>query len=104
VVLMQVGAFVEHLQWPPRRLPKQHLATTPKACGGLRRMRPTRRGAVQGFPLTQLNRRVASLVAAGRWVTLVAQRGERGGGLMRRVPVARWVAGGAKQGVGERPV
>jgi hypothetical protein len=36
--------------------------------------------------------------------TFVAQRGESGGGLMRRVPVARWAAGGAKQGVHERPV
>lgn len=104
VVLMQVGAFVEQLQWPPRRLPKVRPATAPTPRGGLRRMRPTRRGAVQGFPLTQLDRRVAELVAAGRSVTFVAQRGESGGRLMRRVPVARWVAGGAKQGVGERPV
>jgi len=104
VVLMKVGAFVEQLQWPPRRLPKVRPATAPRLRGGLRRMRPTRRGAVQGFPLTQVNRRVAGLVAAGRSVTFVAQRGESGGGLMRRVPLARWVAGGAMQGVGERPV
>jgi hypothetical protein len=102
VVLMKVGAFVEQLQ--PRRLPKVRPATAPRLRGGLRRMRPTRRGAVQGFPLTQVNRRVAGLVAAGRSVTFVAQRGESGGGLMRRVPLARWVAGGAMQGVGERPV
>ena len=101
VVLMQVGAFVEQLQWPPRRIPKVRLATVPTAAGGLRRMRPTRRGAVQGFPLTQLDRRVAGLVAAGRAVTFVAQRGESGGGLMRRVPMARWVAGEAKRPVRE---
>ena len=104
VVFMQVGAFAEQLQWPPRRIPKVRPATAPTPRGGLRRMRPTRRGAVQGFPLTQLDRRVAGLVAAGRSVTFVAQRGESGGGLMRRVPVARWVAGGAKQAVRERPV
>ena len=97
VVFMQVGAFAEQLQWPLRPIPKARpaMASTPR--GGLRRMRPTRRGAVQGFPLTQLDRRVAGLVAAGRSVTFVAQRGESGGGLMRRVPVARWVPGGAKQ-------
>ena len=77
-VLMQVGAFVEQLQWPPRRLPKVRPATAFTPPGGLRRMRPTRRGAMQGFPLTQLDRRVAGLVAAGRAVTLVAQRGESG--------------------------
>ena len=104
VVLMQVGAFVEQLQWPPRRLPKLRPATASTPRSGLRRMRPTRRGAVQGFPLTQLDRRVAGLVAAGRSVTFVAQRGESGGGLMRRVPVARWVAGGAKLAERERPV
>ena len=104
VVLMQVGAFVEQLQWPLRRIPKVRPATAPKPRGGLRRMRPTRRGAVQGFPLTQLDRRVAGLVAAGLAVTFVAQRGQSGGGLMRRVPVARWVASRAKLAVRERPV
>jgi len=99
-----VGAFVEQLQWPPRRLPKVRPANAPRLRGGLRRMRPTRRGAVQGFPLTQLDRRVAGLVAAGRAVTFVAQRGESGGGLMRRVPVARWVAGREKLTERERPV
>lgn len=103
-VLMQVGAFVEQLQWPPRRLPKERPATEASPRGGLRRLRQTRRGAVQGFPLTQLDRRLAGLVAAGRSVTFVDQRGESGGGLMRRVPVARWVPGGAKQAVRERLV
>jgi hypothetical protein len=48
--------------------------------------------------------RVAGLVAAGRSVTFVGQRGESGGSLMRRLPGARWVAGGAKQAVRERLV
>lgn len=96
VVLMQVGAFVEQLQWPPKRIAKPRAATAAKLSGGLRRMRPTRRGAVQGFPLAQLDRRVAGLVAAGQAVTFVAQRGESGGGLLRRVPVARWAAGNPK--------
>ena len=103
-VVMQVGVFVEQLQWPPRRLPKVRPATASTPRGGLRRMRPTRRGAMQGFPLTQLDRRVAGLVAAGRAVTFVAQRGESGGGLMRRVRVARWVAGREKLAERERPV
>jgi len=100
VVLMQVGAFVEQLQWPPRRIAKLRAATEAKLTGGLRRMRATRRGAVQGFPLAQLHRRVAGLVAAGRAVTFVAQRGESGGGLLRRAPVARWAASDARAGVG----
>ncbi len=104
VVLIQVGAFVAQLQWPPRRLPKARAATVPMPRGGLRQIRPTRRGAVQGFPLAQLDRRVAGLVAAGRSFMFVAQRGESGGGLMRRVPVAHWVAGWAAQAVRERPV
>ncbi|WP_353213397.1 RNA-directed DNA polymerase [Rhodovarius sp.] len=92
VVLIQVGAFVERLQWPPRRIGKAAGSAKPKLSGSLRRMRPTPRGALQGFPLGQLDRRVAAVVAAGRAVTFVAQRGESGGGLMRRVPVARWVS------------
>ena len=104
VVLMQGRAFVEQLQWPPRRIPKDRTATAPTPRGRLRRMRPTRRGAVQGFPPTQLDRRVAGLVATGRAVTFVAQRGESGGGLMRSVPVARWVAGREKLAERERPV
>jgi hypothetical protein len=43
-------------------------------------------------------------VAAGHAVTLVAQRGESGGGLIRRVPVARWVARDPSKAVRERPV
>jgi len=39
-----------------------------------------------------MDMRVADLVAVGRAVTFVAQRGESGGGLLSRVPVARWVA------------
>ena len=96
VVLMQVGAFVAQLQWPPRRLPRVQraaCAAPPRTRDGLRRMPPTQRGAVQGFPLAQLDRRVAGLVSAGRAVTFVAQLGESGGGLMRRLPGARWVAG-----------
>lgn len=104
LVLMQVGAVVEQLQWPPRRLPKARVARAPTSRSDLRRMRPTGRGAVQGFPLTQLDRRVAGLVSAGRSVTFVAQRGESGGGLMRRVPVARWVPGGANEAIRERLV
>jgi hypothetical protein len=48
--------------------------------------------------------RVAGLVNAGWSVMFVARRGESLGGLMRRMPLARWVAGGAKLGAGERPV
>ena len=104
VVLMQVGAFVERLQWPPRRIAKASAATEAKFSGGLRRTRPTRRGTLQGFPLAQLDRRVAGLVAAGHAVTFVAQRGKGGGGLMPRVPVARWVGQQAGQVPRERPV
>jgi hypothetical protein len=103
-VLMQVGAFVEQLQWPPRRLPSARRAADAARRGALRRMRPTRRGAARGFPLAQLDRRMACRVAAGNAVTFVAQRGESGGGLMRRVPVARWAPGSAQTGVNERPV
>ena len=59
---------------------------------------------MQGFPLAQLDRRVAGTVAAGHSVMFVAQRGESRGGLMRRVPVARWVAGNTVKAVRERPV
>ncbi len=92
VVLMQVGAFVEQLQWPPRRMTVARVTTRSKDSVGLHRMRPTRRGAVRGFPLNQLDRRIASMVAAGRAVTYVGQRGASGGGLQRRVPVARHAA------------
>ena len=59
VVLMQIGAFVERLQWPPRRL-RVDAAGGPGE-SGLRRMRATRRGALEGFPLPRLRRRVAAL-------------------------------------------
>lgn len=104
VVLMQVGAFIERLQWPRRRIAKASAATEAKFSGGLRRMRPTRRGALQGFPLAQLDKRVAGLVAADHAVTFVAQSGEGGGGLMPRVPVARWVGQRTGQVPRERPV
>lgn len=104
MVLMQVGAFVERLQWPPRRIPKLRPVVSPVKCGASRRLRPTRRGALHGFPLAQLDRRVAGMVAPGQAVTFVAQRGESGGGLTRRVPVARWVARDPKTGARERPV
>jgi RNA-directed DNA polymerase len=104
VVLMQVGAFVEQLQWPPRRIPKPRPPGASIPRGGLRPMRSTKRGAVHGLPLTQLRRRIAAMVAAGQAVTFVAQRGKSGGGLMRRVPVARWVTGEAKRAMRERPV
>jgi len=44
------------------------------------------------------------LVAAGSAVTFVARRGESGGGLIRRVPVARRVARDPSKAVRERPV
>lgn len=44
--------------------------------------------------------RVAALVAAGRSVTFVVQRG----GVTRRVAVVRWVPCGVNQVVGERPI
>ncbi len=43
------------------------------------------------------------MLVTGRAVTFVAQRGESGG-LMRRMPVARWVAIEGNRAVGERPV
>jgi hypothetical protein len=89
VVLTQVGAFVEKLQWPPRRLPRAVAAAPP---GGLRRMRPTRRGALCGFPIEQLPARVASITAAGGQVTFIGQAGETGHGLMQRLPLWRRLA------------
>ena len=87
---MQIGAFVERLQWPPRRL-RADAAGGPGE-SGLRRMRATRRGAIEGFPLSQLRRRVAALLAGGSDVTFVGQAGESGTRVMARRPVARWVA------------
>jgi hypothetical protein len=89
VVLMQVGAFVERLQWPPRRIRADAAVSLRES--GLRRMRATRRGAVEGFPLPQLRRRVAAILAAGQDVTFVGQAGESGTRVMARRPVARWV-------------
>ena len=88
VVWIQVGAFVERLQWPPRRLGKRGI----RGNLGLRRMGATRRGAVEGFPLRQLAGRRAALVAAGGQVTFVGQRGGDTGGVLRRTPPLRWVA------------
>ncbi|MBC7379605.1 MAG: group II intron reverse transcriptase domain-containing protein [Burkholderiaceae bacterium] len=94
VVLIQVGAFVERLEWPPRRL---RAASRPGEAGavqgerpGLKRMRPTRRGAVEGFPLPQLRRRVVAWLAEGKPVVFIGQKGEAGGGVMQRGPVLRW--------------
>lgn len=88
VVLMQIGAFVERLQWPPRRLSPGGAAGADKSA--LRRMRATRRGAVEGFPLPQLRRRVAALLAAGKNVTFIGQAGESGSRVIARRPVSRW--------------
>ena len=94
VVLMQIGAFVERLLWPPRRIRAGAAAGAGES--GLRRMRATRRGAVEGFPLPQLRRRVAAMLAAGHDVTFVGQAGKSGTRVMARRPVARWVRGQAK--------
>lgn len=67
VVLMQVGAFVEFYSPDP--------AKSQGAALGLKRLRATRRGARHGFPLTQLERRVRQIVAAGRSVVFVAETG-----------------------------
>ena len=88
-VWIQVGAFVEQLQWPPRRLGRSRNAERGHP-GELRRMRPTRRGAVAGFPLPQLTRRLAARLAAGRSVMLVAQNGRMGERVMQRMPLRRW--------------
>ena len=102
VVLMQIGAFIEQLQWPPRRLVVGHGSTPGEsaAFNGLRRMRPTRRGARCGFPADQLGRRVAALLRAGKSVTLVAQTGQFDGRLEQRRPTRRWspVAAGLPSG------
>jgi RNA-directed DNA polymerase len=93
-VWIQVGAFVERLQWPPRRLlgrRGQHKARSAEAeRRALRRMRSTRRGAIEGFPLPQLPRRIAARLATGRDVLLVAQTGAMGEGIEQRAPVRRW--------------
>jgi hypothetical protein len=89
VVLMQIGAFIEKLQWPPRRLSPPGRGEREVSAERRRRMRPTRRGALWGFPADQLDRRVAALLRAGRAVTLVAQTGRRSGRIEERRPVRR---------------
>lgn len=65
-------------------------ATLARERPALRRMRPTRRGAIEGFPLPQLPRRLAARLAAGRSVLLVAQTGAMGQRIERRAPLLRW--------------
>lgn len=91
-VWMQVGAFIERLQWPPRRLGRSMNGEHVRR-GDLCRLRPTRRGAVAGFPLPQLPRRLAARLAVGRSVLLVAQNGRMGERVMQRMPIRRWVPG-----------
>jgi retron-type reverse transcriptase len=88
-VWIQVGAFVERLQWPPRRL-KRPKAGEQRNGDGLRCLRPTRRGAVAGFPIGQLTRRLGARVASGNSVLLVAQNGSMDERLMHRAPLLRW--------------
>jgi len=87
-VWIQVGAFVERLQWPPRRLGRR-VAGQQREGDGLRRLRPTRRGAVTGFPVGQLARRLGARVASGNSVLLVAQNGSMDERLMQRTPLLR---------------
>ena len=94
VILIQVGAFYEHLQWPVRRNDEQ--SGNKQGVAGLRRMRSNRRGAVEGFPLHQLRRRVAAWLAAGQSVLVVAQSHTAGGRLLQRRPKARWRATSTK--------
>ena len=96
VVLMQIGAFIERLQWPPRRIRMDVAGSSGES--GLRRMRATRRGALEGFPISQLRRRVAALLAAGHDVTFIGQASESGTRMMARRPVARWVAASSCRG------
>lgn len=91
LVLIQVGAFFERLQWPPRRLASRARAGAKEGAVGLRRMRPTSRGAIEGFPLSQLQHRISAMLATGRNVTVVSQHDTTGGGIMQRLPQARWV-------------
>lgn len=88
-VWIQVGAFVERLQWPPRRHTRRE-AGQQRDGGGLRRLRPTRRGAFAGFPMAQLPRRLGARVASGKSVLLVAQNGTMDERLMQRMPLLRW--------------
>ncbi len=92
-LLIQVGAFIELLQWPPRRLLTRPPSSQRinRSAGGLRRMSPTRRGALWGFPIDQLERRVAALLRAGKSITFVAQSGRLAGRIEERRPQRRWV-------------
>jgi hypothetical protein len=92
VILIQVGAFYERLQWPVRRNSLHEQSGKKQGVAGLRRMRSNRRGAVEGFPLHQLRRRVAAWLAAGQSVLVVAQSHTAGGRLLQRRPKARWRA------------
>jgi len=91
---IQVGAFVERLRWPPRR---REAHRKPRDGGGrrrsdaLKRMGATRRGALEGFPLPQLARRLAARLTQGRSVLLVAQTQALDHRLVQRRPVRRWV-------------
>jgi RNA-directed DNA polymerase len=89
-VWIQVGYFIERLQWPPRRL---------KASGGAKRkFRATSRGLVEGFPLSHLAFRVAQTLGKGRSFLLVGQKGGEAGRIEARRPVRRWVANSASCG------
>ena len=83
IVLMQVGAFIEFYAADPKRSPGAGL--------GLSALRPTRRGARQGFPTAQLGRRMRGLLSAGRQVVLVAQTGCDALRLRGRAPLFRYV-------------
>lgn len=84
-VWMQVGGFMERLQWPPRRLPRQG-------------PRPTRRGLVEGVPLERWATKRRQRLGEGHTVLEVRQAadGVKGmpgaavGRLLRRLPVRRW--------------
>jgi len=93
-VWIQVGAFVERLQWPPRHRRRSSKAAAlgrpARGAGALRRMRATPRGAIEGFPLPQLPRRLAGRLACGKSVLLVAQTGLLTGRIEQRAPVRRW--------------
>ena len=88
---MQIGAFMEKLQWPPQRLAARAMAARDRAAVPLRRMRPTTRGAVHGFPVRQLPRRLAALLGQGEAVTLVNEVSGGVGAVLSRVPASRWV-------------
>ena len=87
-VWIQIGAFVERLQWPPRRLGNP----APAQAGPLRRMRATRRGAIEGFPLQQTQRRLAARAARGRPQLLVTEIEAPAAGFVSRRPAWRWAA------------